>query len=86
MNQNQKHQVGDRMLADLLESLGLSVDGKAIAAAVRERGFDGAQFVAVSLATAAHVEVGLGIERAIDAAVLALEARVRDLERVGRKH
>lgn len=61
-------------ISKLLQSFGLNVDGDAIERAVNARGFEGAQLVAVLLATAAYVEAGVAdIEQAIDRAVETLE-------------
>ncbi len=63
-------------LQPFIETLGLTVDTRLLEAAVRERGFEGAQFVAVALAAAAFMEIGeQDVERAIDSAIEELEAR-----------
>lgn len=68
----------DRMLVELIEEVGLQVDAQAIIQAVRERGYTGAQFVSVALATSAMMDgTTMSIEDGIAAAVTYLDSRMQ---------
>ena len=76
------HQAGDQMLSDLFGALELPVDAKVIAQAVRERNFEGAQFVAISMSTAAYMVSGeTDVFKAVDAAVGEIDRRRKAAQR-----